>query len=382
MLSSRQMINGKLAFSVHEAITKFHSLPAITLPAEEAGTFIEWAWDQSMLKNYARLETMADQTKNVRGLGFGDGRFFVPEGKFDAAKVKTTFAEDTVQLSTKEFRAAILIKDSDLEDINVTTEAAFKAHLMSIVTKKMAEELEEIAWISDAQSLSGFAEDDARGELDGWRYGLDHSQSGEAYENSVTGSTILLDASNTITGKAASFAISSTDGIVETDSSAPYHQDIKFGLMKKYMPSEYKKGGVGNLRYFVNDQILDDYTQQLQARGTPVGDTAIFGQNFKTYGGIPIIPVPLLPTTMKIDTVDTQKEVFTAASGTTATGGDLTDALLTVNQNLMLGIQLKIIMEPERSAADRGTFIYFTMRIDAKNVDVHAAVLCKRLKVL
>lgn len=375
MISNSDLLNKGGVFDLNYAIQKMVSLPAITLSAQEADTFIEWVWDQSTLKTFAKLERMSTATKNIRGLGWGSSRFLVPEAEFDSTKVTTTFSEELIQLTSKEFRGAILIKDSDLEDINIGSANQFKDHIMSMAAKKMAEELEEICWIGDTASLSGFAVDDARSMVDGWRYRLDNSQSGETYENSVTGSTTLLDASNTVTDRAADFTITTSNGIVETSASPPYPQEIKFDKMRLHLPSQYKMGGLGNLRYLCNDQVLDNYTTALQERGTTLGDMAVMGKNFTVCGGVPIMPVPLMPVTMEIYAAG-QKENYDAANG------DLTDAVLTVKDNFVLGIQLDIVLEAERSAADRGNYYYFTTRIDTAVADVAAAVLLKRAKIV
>lgn len=390
MLSNRDLLDSSGKFSVQAAIRKMITLPTITLSPEEAAGFIERSWDLSNMKYYARKVNMKYQTKNIKGIAWGTGDFFVPEAEFDSTKIKTQFADDTILLTSKELRGGLLIKDRDYEDLTIGSAAEFKNHLFSMVEKKMAREMEEICWLGDTADLNGYEVDNPRSQVDGWRYRLDHSQSGETYENDSTGSTTILDASNTVTAKASDFALTTTQGIVETKTSAPYAQEIKFGRMYKEMPSEYLADGLADLRYFVNDKILVDYSEQLQERGTELGDMQVMGRTLTTANGIPIVPCPLMPVTMKIDTVDAQKEAWvdtaavkgTLQSGFPTTGGDLTDAVLTKNGNFGIGIHLELVMEPERSAADRGNYYYFTTRIDTFVGDVHAAVLCKRLKVL
>ena len=376
MLTNRDLLDASGKFSVQAAIHKMITLPTITLSPEEAAGFVERSWDLSNMKYYARKVPMKYQTKNIRGIAWGTGDFFYPEGQFDKTKVKTAFADDNILLTSKELRAGLLIKDSDYEDLTIGSSAEFKNHLFSMAEKRMAREMEEVCWLGDTQGLNGYGVDNPRSVVDGWRYRLDHSQTGETYRNASTGSTIILDASNTVTARKSDFAITTLQAIVEQRIAAPFGQEIKFGRMFKEIPSEYTADGVGDLRYFCNDKILVDYTEQLQERGTPLGDLAVMGKTFKTAGGIPIIPCPLMPVTMKIDTVDVQKEAWVPASG------DLTDVVLTKNQNFGIGIHLEIIMEGERSAEDRGNYYYFTTRIDTFVGDVHAAVLCKRMKLL
>lgn len=375
MLTNRELLNRNGVFSLPGAIHKMILLPNATLSAEEADGFIERMWDLSNMKFYARKVKMKSQTKNIRGISWGTGDFFYPEAQFDRSKVKTAFGDDNILLTSKEIRSGLLIKDSDYEDLTIGTAAQFKAHLFSMAAKRMAKEMEEACWIGDAQSLSGFGADNLRGLFDGWRYRLDHSQSGETYVNASTGSTTIMDASNTVTAKAASYTVTTTQGIAEQRTAAPYGLEIKFGRMVQELPSEYfADGGLSELRFFINDKLVSIYSQALQDRGTPLGDMMVKGKKFYVANGIPIIPCPLMPLTMKIDTSDAQKEAWIPASG------DLTDCVLTKNQNFGIGIHVALKMETQRSAVDAGNIYYFRARFDTFVDDVAGAVLCKRLK--
>jgi len=372
MLTNRRLLNMQEKVDL---IQKMVSLPAITLSAEEADRFIECVWDRSVMKNHARLVKMDHQTKNVRAIGLGTSRILKPAATFTQSDYVKEFEENRIQLSSKELRACVVIYDKDLEDINVGTPQAFKNTVMSMVQKKMAEELDEIYWIADNHSLSGFANTDARSVMDGWRYQLDHSQSGEDYENDVVGSCVLLDASNTIGARAGSFSLTTSQAIAEQNASAPYNWEFKWVDMLKYLPSQYKLGGLKKLRFFLNDQVLDNYIEALMDRSTPLGDSVLTGKEMLHFGMVPVVPCPLMPTTMKIDTVDAQKEALKS-------DGTLTDCLLTHEENLIIGVQKDIQMEGERSAADRANYFFFTIRADVAIEDVHACVLLKRLKVV
>jgi hypothetical protein len=374
MLTNRELLNRNGYFSIPKAIHKMVLLPNTTLSAEESEGFIERMWDNSRMKLYARKVKMKAQTKNIRALSWGTGDFFYPEAQFDKSKVKTAFGDDTIALASKEVRGGLLIKDSDYEDLTIGTPAQFKAHLFSMLAKRIAREVEECAWIGDTQSLSGFGANNPRSLFDGWRYRLDHSQSGETYENDSTGSTTIMDASNTVTAAAADYTVVTTQGIAEQRTAAPYGLEIKFGRMVQELPSDYMADGIDDLRFFVNDKIVSIYSQALQDRGTPLGDKMVEGRNLYTANGIPIVPCPLIPLTMKIDTVDAQKEAWVPASG------DLTDCVLTKNGNFIIAFHLELKMETARSAEDAGNIYYFRMRFDVAVDDVAGAVLLKRLK--
>ena len=235
MRSNRDMLSMKTKRTL---IEKMISLTAITLNAEESKRFTLMVWDKSVLKNNARLVTMNSATRNVRALGIGTDRILHPASTFSSSDYKKNFANNLIPLATEEFRCCVVIYDSDLEDINVGTAAEFKRAVMGMVSMKLANELDELYWIGDKEGLSGFANTDARSRLNGWRYQLDHSQSDEAYENKVTGSTVVLDASNIVSARAADFELVVTQGIAETAASGSYETEFKFDLMIEKLPSE------------------------------------------------------------------------------------------------------------------------------------------------
>jgi len=391
MLDNQALLGGREPFSVTAAIAKMVALPALTLSPVEGERFIEKAWDLSKMKLYARRVPMKGRTLNIQSVSWGSGDFFHPEGQFNVNSVRTEFGSGTQLLTSQELRAGMLIKDSDYEDLTIGTAAQFKAHIFSMAQKRMAKELEEICWMGDTADLSAFADTNPRSVVDGWRYRIDHSQSGETYEDDDSTlderSAVILDASNTVTAAAADYGITTAQTIVETDASAPYEQEIKFNNMIKYLPAQYKMLGLSNLRYLTNDKIVTDYHQALQARQTALGDNMIVrGESVPQVGMIPIIGTPLMPTNMKIDVSDVQKEAWVVANGdltddAESGAGDLVDCILTPDQNLGIGIQLAVVMEAERSAQDRGNIYYFTTRIAPFVGDVAAVVLLKRLKV-
>lgn len=377
MFEAGQIATGKV-WSTKEAIKKMVMLPNITLDAEEAQKFWEGVWDLTSIKNVAKMEAMKSEKKKIRHLGLTE-RMMHPEGQMDATKIVTELLENEIELSTVESRAAVLIKDADLEDMNIGSAAEFKAAVMRIVMNKLANEIEEFLWISESSiSLSSFGADDIRSTIDGWRYQLDHSQSGETYENSVTGSAVILDASNTVTAAAESFTISSTDAIVEFAGSEPWHPDFKLGYFLPNLAVEYLRL-LPNMKFFMNQRLWWKELQHERKLGTEISHRTLRStteDGFDRFDGVPVIPSPVMPLTMKIDTADVQKEAFIPADG------DLTDILMTPADNLVFGVQLDLMMEVERSAASRGNIHWFTIRADAKIRDINACVFGKRFKAV
>jgi hypothetical protein len=401
-----------------EQIQKMVSLPAVSLAAEEADRFIDYVVDESILKNNARIVKMQKETKNIRALGVGTSRFLKPASTFASSDYLKTLAENKIALTTKKVRGCVAIFDDDLED-NIEGDA-FAVHVMKMVAAKIANELDESFWISDTASFNGFGADDIRSLWDGWRYRIRNSQvAADSYYNTVSGAATLM------TGKTETvWAVSTADvvgdirrpitatgfvyicttagttadaeptwpttlgesvtsgtsvwrchaytpvlagGIAAQNSSAPYNWGFKYGKMLKVLPSKYKQAGLANLRFFNNDQLTQDYIDALAARSTVLGDQAILGKAGLSYGQVPIVSAPLMPTTM------------TAAG--VYTGGNYADSLLTPKDNLIVGIQRDIKIESQRVAADEATYWFYSMRADVAIENVNACVFCEKITI-
>lgn len=410
------------------------SMPTIVLAAEEADRFIDYVYDQSVLKNNARQVKMDKASKNIRAMGLGAGKFLHPAATFVSSDYKQQLSHNLIVLNAKEVRGCAVIHDDDIED-NIEGDA-FMDHIMKMVTKQIANELDEAYWIGDTHSLGGFANTDIRSLFDGWRYRITHSGSGQDYVNDVSGSAIILNASPgataaitgatqadpcVITAVAHGFSTGNTvkitnvvgmielnsklykitvltvdtfslDGIdstgytaytsggvctiqdflltgkiVEQAATAPYNWEFKFAKARRRMPAIYKLEGLANLRFFTNDQVEEDYIEALAERSTALGDTAILGQAPIQWGKIPIVSCPLMANTLDADGK--------------LNGGSLTDCMLTHKDNLIIGIHRDIEMETERSAADKATYFFYSLRADLAIENVNAIVLIKNLAI-
>jgi len=348
------LTNKHLLFKSKEQFTKMVALPSTTLSAEEADRFIDYIVDVSRLKDAARIVRMAKPTKNIRALGLGSTAFLHPGSTFSASDYKKTLADNKIELTSKKVRGAVVIYDDDLED-NIEGDA-FADHVMRMVTKQIANELEEAFWIGDTHSLSSFASTDIRSLFDGWRYRITHSASGETYENDVSGSAVLLDATS-------DFDIAGA--IAAQNSSIPYNWEFKYSDALRNLDAKYKQVGMANLRFLQSDQVSQDYVDALAARSTVLGDNAIIGGGALQFGRVPITDVPLMSTTLD-------------GSGIHG-GASYTDSLLTPKGNLIVGIQRDIKIEGSREAADEATYFFYSLRADVAIENINACVLIQKL---
>lgn len=407
--------------SKQQQIQKMISLPNISLSAEEADQFIDYIVDESVLKNNARVVKMQKETKNIRALGIGTARFLKPAATFGSTDYLKTLAENKIALTSQKVRGCVAIFDDDLED-NIEGDV-FADHVMRMVASKIANELDESFWISDKHSIGSFSADDIRSLWDGWRYRIRHSQvTTDTYYNTVTGRATLMTAKletdwavgtayvagdvrkptsthlngfcymcdtagtshasveptwptilgttvtdGTVVWRCHAYTTSLAGGIAVQNTSAPYNWEFKYGKMLKKLPSKYKQAGLANLRFFQSDQVVQDYIDALAARSTILGDKAILGQGDLSYGQVPLVPAPLMPTTM------------TAAG--VYTGGSYADTLLTPKDNLIVGIQRDIKIESQRVAADEATYWFYSMRADVAIENVEACVLMEKLTI-
>lgn len=353
-----------------QSFTKMEAFSSITLAAEEADRFLDTLVDKSTFKNMARVVRHKRETTNVRAIGFGSGRFLKPAGTFTSADYKKTFSNNVIPLTTNELRGCVVVYDNDLED--GIEGPAFSKHLMDLVAKQMANELEEYCWLAEnSVAMSGFANDDIRSLRDGWRYQIDNSQSGGAYYNSVTGAARILDASNTVTAKYFSFTDTTADYIAEQSASAPYAIEFKANKMITAIPNEYQKQ-INEFRFFMNPRLWRNHMMYVEKRSTQFGDAALQGNIPQNIEGVPVVQAPLMPLTMEVY-ASGQHENYDE------TNGALADVLLTPPSNLIVNFKKELFLEPDRSPSDRATYFYYTIRLGMAIEDVHKCVLLKRV---
>jgi len=332
---------------------------AVTLSIEEANLFIDYLVDQSVLKNNCRIVRMNKPEKYINAVGYGTGRFLVPASTYSSAShLKSTFDANQITLTTQKAKGCVAINDDDKEDAT----GDWNGTILKLIAKKIANELEEVAWISDTHDLSAFAADDLRCLYDGWRYRIMHSQEGETYENDVSGSATILDAA---LGSGHTTDFSNAGGISVTSSDAPYLTEHKFSKMLKSMPPEYAKVALPDFRFWNHSRVTQDYVESLSSRATNLGDQAVLGITNPGYGTVPIVSAPLMAIDLDSDGV--------------VGGGAYTDSFLTPANNLIWGIQRTLTLEKERDAANERDLWWFTMRMCFEVENVNAVVLTKCL---
>ncbi len=412
---------------------------SITFAPEESDKFLDYIIDSSVFKSSARVEKMSRQQKVIRAIGLVSN-VLKPKSTMMTSDITTTLGAGAITLDAKKVRGAVLISDDDLED--APEGDAFKDHLLKMIARQIANELDRAFYLSEPGASSEAERLDLDDLWTGWRWRILHET------NSITGQAQVLDARADYKFK--------TGYIAEQNPLAPFEWEIKLGKALKVMPGRYKKIGLENFRFFLNDEIESDYIEALSSRGTALGDKIIVEGGVVTYGKVPVVGAPLIPTDLPVPTGDelavsviesgegvaagedelhvsdtggfevgqliwfydpsigyksetlkvktiTQDEnpdppPDTLASGTIKfeTGflyphgvgehfyvvtTDGSDCLLTYKNNLIIGLHRDLKIEPQRDAKLEGTLFFYSMRADVAIENVNACVLVKNLKV-
>ena len=434
------MITNKALLNKKNFMKAMKALPDITLLPEEADKFIDYVVDESFWKNNARIVKMEKVEKNLRYMGFKAGtRFLKPAAKFAASDYLKEFAEGKVTLHAQKLRGAVVIYDDDLEE--GIEGQAFADHLMKIIAKKVANEIDEAAY----SSHPGFPDTDIRSLYKGFRHRL---LAGQTKTGVFPGAATLLDASDTLAGHENDFQKRGKIAERLTDASGNYIGDweFKFARMLAVLPAKYKLVGLKNLRFFCNDVVPNDYAEALANRATILGDKALLGEEDLPYRTVPIASVPLMPITYEVveGTLNGQEDYeltgtlhniiavtastfditgdFTAefpagkkilVSGSTKNDGVWTvtgssyadttttitvsetvdtttadgklggnvcaDIILTPKNNFIIGIQKELTLESKRAPEDQAQYVFYNLKADIAIENPEAAVILVNL---
>jgi len=347
MLDNKSLLNKK------EFLKGMLALPDIVLTPEEADKFIDYVVDESFWADNVRIVKMNKNEKNIRYLGWKSGtRFLKPAATFASSDYVKEFSEGKITLTSKKLRGAVVIYDDDLED-GIEGEK-FADHLMKLVAKKVANELDEIFYVGNT---TAYAATDARSIFTGFRARL--CDTTPYSSGSIPNAATLLDALST-----GNFA-STCGGIATQTTSGAYNWEFKFSKMISSLKSKYKRAGLSNLRFFCNDIVSVDYIDALAKRSTVLGDNAILGDAPLKFGKIKIVDVPQMPTTMSSGALGTEG----------STSGVYTDVILTNKNNFIIALQRELKLESKREPADEAVYIFYSIRADVQIENPEAACL-------
>lgn len=368
----------------------------VHLNTAQADKFIDYVVDESVILKSSRVVRMDTPQKVIGKIGISDKILYPAQrGQALNSSKRTEATPDKITLVSQEVIGEVRIYDDEVED-NIEG-VAFKEHMMKMVAKKVANQLERVALYSRKVANPT----DLLQMFDGFIKEIE------------TNGGVVVDATDT-----GLFA----DRYIDKE---------KLAKLRKSIDTKYRN--VLN-KWYMPDDVAIDYEVKYEASNNTVNKYGAFGVDF-TKANIMSIDRPVFKTgglnttltaspsagattinvtaTTNASVGDTitlalgQDKEFTTtitainslvltlddalpfaynhtlASENTVkeTTLDGADVILTPDYNFIYGIQRDITIEPDRVAKERATDFVITMRVDFKVENAEMTGLLKNVKV-
>lgn len=278
----------------------------ISLSEEQATAFIDTVVDQSRILKAARVIKMNKPNKDIAKI-IDTGSFLQPGGRtLNGSVAGYDFGSQIISLNTKEVTGKIRVLDEDLEDN--PEGAALTNHLLGIITKKIANELE-------TAGMFGIKKDNVVSINDMF----------DGFRKRIWDAGQLVNAANTSLFADRTIA------------------KAKFTKAFKTLPVKYRSAA---LKFFCASDTSIDYSNLFDAS---------FNRNvlIDNVLGRPLVEVPLMP----IDSPVATATASTTTAGTTALGATTLNVAASTNflaaQTIVIGLGTKY--EQVRTVASVGS---------------------------
>lgn len=374
----------------------------VHLSQEEASAFIDTVVDQSSILKKVRVVKM-DRAKQDVGKLVSNNRFLHAGGHdvaLDDSK-KDKFTPDKITLFTKEVIGAIEVFDDEIKH-NITGQN-LENRVLGLVSKKLANELEEIGMYSDtAPAVAWGASESAFGLTDGWL-------KGSLGESTFT-VTIAAPGVITCTGhglKAGDRIYVTTTGALPTGMSAfgVYYVSAT-GLTANAFQFSATVGGASitttgtqsgthtlsrgnivdatNTGFFADAKVSKEkFIRLMKSLNTKFRrDTEIF-----THNDIVIDFNQLFDSSFNRNTFidNVMGTPLNSCPNFRFNSTGETEAIQTNPLNFLMGVQTEdasMSFEKERVASKRKTIYHFQMEVDFKVEEIQAVSVMRKLKQL
>ena len=292
------------------------------LGPEQSEKFITHLHDLSIMAKDARQVPMKAKKRDINKLGVGQ-RASVPaiEGEDPTVRKKPTFSK--VSLDCVEIMTPFEITYDVFED-NIVGEN-LEDEIIKLFAAQIATDHEELFVMGDTGSSDTYL-----ALLDGWRK-VARTQ-GHLYEHAGGGVT--------------------TDVL---------------GELLDRLPGKYLRD-YQDLRFYVSPKFEHTYKRLLGQRPTPVGDKFLLTNERATYAGIPIVRVPMIPSTLSEEIDGTPHE-------------NLTFVILTARRNLITGVHRQMTLERDRDIFARMRQYAFTSRVAVAIEEADALAIAEQVSV-
>ena len=293
------------------------------LNPEQSEKFITYLHDLSVMAKDARNIPMKSRKRDINKIGIG-ARASVPatEGQDPAVRKKPTFSKvtlDTVEVMTP-FEITYDVFEDNIEKENL------EDSIIKLFATQIAMDHEELYIMGDTAHPT----DTYLQLADGWR------------------------------------KIAKTEGHLFEHGGNGISTDV-LGELVDRMPEKYMRD-YNDLRFYVSPKFEHNYKKLLGQRPTPTGDKFLLENAPASYGGIPLVRVPLIPSNLE-ETIG--PDTFT----------DLTFVILTLRKNLVTGIHRNMTLEKDRNIFARVRQYAFTSRVDCTFEEADAVCIAEQISV-
>lgn len=370
----------------------------VHLNTAQADKFIDYVVDESVILKSSRVVRMDTPQKVIGKIGISDKILYPAQrGQALNSSKRTEATPDKITLVSQEVIGEVRIYDDEVED-NIEG-VAFKEHMMKMVAKKVANQLERVAvysrkvanptdllqmfdgFIKEIETNGGVVVDASDTGLFTDRY-IDKEKLAKLRKSIDTKYRNVLnkwympddvaidyevkyEASNNTVNKYGAFGVDFT----------------KANIMSIDRPV-FKTGGL-NTTLDANVTAGDDTITVVAVTNANVGDTITIA-----FGGDKEFTTTITSIDGTAKTITLDDEIPFALDKTKAdenkvkeTTLDGADVILTPDYNFIYGIQRDITIEPDRVAKERATDFVITMRVDFKVENAEMTGLLKNVKV-
>ncbi len=281
---------------LHKAVDTTDLAGGGLLSTGQAERFIDMSLDQSVMLRDARVVRMRSAVMELDRIATS-GRVsqLRSEGVAPASLSEPAFSK--VTLTAVDIITPFEITMEALEDS--IERGDLEETVIRVMARQTATDLEELAIQGDLSSPDSFLQG-----LDGWRVLAEDGH--------------MVDLEGATLDKAG------------------------LASMYKALPNRYKRNH-GGLRYYFAPAAVQDWHDTFTDRAGALGDQALTSAQAPPYMGVPVIPVPAIPTNLE------------GVGG--YVGSDLTYGFLTPRENLVFGIHRDIRIDKDRDIL-RGVNIY------------------------
>jgi hypothetical protein len=297
----------------------------------EAGAFIDYIVDQSVLMKKVRTVKMPNLKHAIDKIGLGGKVLVKGTPGTDPGDTVSLSGPTQVLLTAKEILAIVSIGDDSLED-NIEGDA-FAQHLLTMIGAAGANEIEQAAIHGD----TGTADTGIMDRWDGW------------LKLAIAGGAHVIEA------------------MADADRYWPGTNGGKATRLIKSIPTKYRQD-FRNLAMILHNDLYLDYQDELASKGYSEAWQAITGMADVPIRSIQNVRVPMLKT-----------DISFSYSATPYTDG--TVVMLTDLRNLIVGMHREIRIEPFRQPRKRCTDYVISLRADVQIENGDAIAIYNHAKV-